>query len=66
MCQLWKTACFLVLLAAGCGGGPGDACKTNDDCQGGFTCQPIEGRDSDFCCPTPPTATDAPNCHPRQ
>ena len=62
-----KTA-FLVValgLAAGlfnCAGptgkGMGESCSSQDDCSTDLTCQPVYGRQGDFCCPTPADAGD--------
>jgi hypothetical protein len=32
------------------GGKAGDKCTTNNDCNSSLTCQPIEGRNADYCC----------------
>jgi hypothetical protein len=63
-----RVFCLLVVGAAfalfGCGGGEqGDDCTKNDDCNGGLICQPIKGREKDYCCPTPPESSEAVHCH---
>jgi hypothetical protein len=53
----------LVMGCAGPGGkGEGDSCGSQDDCSADLTCQPIQGRSGDFCCPAPPDASDKSNC----
>lgn len=55
--------------AAGCAGpvgkGEGEACA-KDECSSNLTCQPIiDGSGTakgDFCCPTPPGASNYANC----
>ena len=42
----------------------GGSCVNTDDCGGGLTCQPIQGRQGDFCCPTPPESSSHVNCKP--
>jgi hypothetical protein len=49
-----------------CGNGHGDECTKDNDCKSNLTCQPIEGRDKTYCCPTPPESSDSANCHPDQ
>ena len=65
-----KIACGVMAAIAGacilgaCGGkGEGDSCSSND-CSADLTCQPISGRTSDYCCPTPPDVSDKATCHP--
>jgi hypothetical protein len=57
-----------VVMAVACAGpigkGEGDSCSSADDCSSNLTCQPIYGRQGDFCCPTPPDAGSAANCQP--
>jgi len=62
-------ACGLAaVLSTACAGptgkGEGDSCTTNDDCSSNLICQPIPGRNSDYCCPTPADAGKAANCQP--
>jgi hypothetical protein len=42
----------------------GGACSKVDDCGGDLSCQPIQGRTGDFCCPAPPESSSHTNCHP--
>jgi hypothetical protein len=42
----------------------GGSCTSNNDCGGNLVCQPIQGRQSDFCCPTPPTTSSHASCQP--
>jgi hypothetical protein len=58
-------ASFAVAACAGPVGGvsEGDSCN-GDDCAQDLTCQPIMGRQGDFCCPTPATMSSKPNCQP--
>jgi hypothetical protein len=50
------------------GGKAGDKCSTNNDCNTSLICQPVEGRDSDYCCPSEgpeQTGANVPtNCQP--
>jgi hypothetical protein len=60
-------ACGLAaVLSAACAGptgkGEGDSCTSNDDCSSNLTCQPVDGRQGDFCCPTPADASSQSNC----
>ncbi len=61
-------ACGLVsaALSAACAGpmgkGEGDSCTSADDCSSNLTCQPVTGRQGDFCCPTPPSTSKEANC----
>ncbi|MFI5302571.1 MAG: hypothetical protein ACHREM_31155 [Polyangiales bacterium] len=58
---------LLVAAAMACGGidkNDGNACTQQSDCGSGLVCQPISGRNQDFCCPTPPTSSSQPNCSP--
>ncbi len=68
---MWKTIITVGLtavLAAGsvaCGAGEGDSCSTQSDCSDqNLTCQPIDGRGGDFCCPTPPQSSSKTSCQP--
>jgi hypothetical protein len=49
------------------GKGEGESCAAADDCGSDLTCQPVEGRGGDFCCPTvgvgAPPSKEA-NCQP--
>jgi predicted small secreted protein len=53
-------------VVAGCAGpggkGEGDSCGSQDDCSADLTCQPIDGRTGDYCCPAPADSSDKPNC----
>ncbi len=40
----------------------GGACSVNDDCGGALICQPVEGRQGDYCCPTPAYSSSHANC----
>ena len=57
-------------LLAGCvAGAEGTECTSNSDCNGLYTCQPIEGRTHHYCCPTlgpeePASEASSPNCQP--
>ena len=55
-------------LAAGCAGqvgkGEGESCSRDEDCNNQLFCQPVQGRQGDFCCPAPATASGEANCHP--
>jgi hypothetical protein len=57
-----------VMMAVACAGplgkGDGDSCSTADDCSSNLTCQAITGRQGEYCCPTPPTASKESNCQP--
>jgi hypothetical protein len=57
---------FGALLFLACSSGQGDSCSTDNDCGANLTCQPVHGRDQNFCCPTPAEASDYQNCHPVQ
>jgi hypothetical protein len=53
--------------AAACAGddkNEGDSCTQQSDCGGNLICQPISGRNQDFCCPTPSTSSTHANCSP--
>jgi hypothetical protein len=57
------------LVVAACeGGGAGAKCSKNSDCNTSLTCQPVSGRDSDYCCgsygPDEPTENIPENCQP--
>jgi hypothetical protein len=60
------SATFVGVMIAACSGGQGDECTTDSDCKTNLTCQPVEGRDKNYCCPTPATQSDYANCHPDQ
>ena len=55
---------FVGLMIVACSGGQGDECTKDTDCKTNLTCQPIEGRNKTYCCPTPPESSDYANCHP--
>jgi hypothetical protein len=55
---------FAGLAIAACSGGQGDTCSADNDCGANLTCQPIRGREKNFCCPTPAESSDETNCHP--
>jgi hypothetical protein len=70
---LVKTSCAIAIVgsllvacgpAASLNKNEGGSCTTADDCGGDLDCQPIQGRQGDFCCPTPPTSSSHPNCQP--
>jgi hypothetical protein len=42
----------------------GASCSSNNDCGGLEVCQPITGRQGDFCCPTPPSSSSHESCQP--
>ena len=44
----------------------GKACSAADDCGGNLTCQPIQGRNQDYCCPTPANESKQSTCQPAQ
>jgi hypothetical protein len=54
---------FVSLAVAACGSGQGDTCSSDSDCGANLTCQPIKGRSSNYCCPTPAETSDESNCH---
>jgi hypothetical protein len=56
-------ACILGACVGPGGKGEGDSCS-DDDCSADLTCQPIDGRTSDYCCPTPADQSDKSTCHP--
>ncbi len=62
------TAVALTAGLFGCAGpmgkGEGEQCATQDDCSTDLTCQPVSGRQGDYCCPTPADAGNSPNCLP--
>ena len=41
----------------------GGTCVESKDCGGNLSCQPIEGRQGNFCCPTPPSSSSEGSCH---
>ena len=51
-----------------CGGKAGDKCSSNNDCNSSLICQPVEGRNADYCCgaegPGQTGANVADNCQP--
>jgi hypothetical protein len=51
-------------LIGACGPLQGQACQKDSDCGSNLSCQPIVGRASNFCCPTPPESSGYENCHP--
>ncbi len=57
---------LVAALSSACAGpigkGEGDSCTTADDCSSNLTCQPITGRQGDYCCPTPPGTSKETNC----
>ena len=55
-------AVALLACAGPVGKGEGDSCSTADDCSSNLTCQPINGRNGDFCCPTPASTSKEGNC----
>ncbi|HEY8040990.1 MAG TPA: hypothetical protein VIF15_14390 [Polyangiaceae bacterium] len=59
-------ACGFAAAVAACAGptgkGEGDSCTGADDCSSNLTCQPISGRQGDFCCPTPASSSKEGNC----
>ena len=57
-------AAIAVACAGPFGKGEGDSCSKADDCSSDLTCQPIWGRQGDYCCPTPADAGKAANCQP--
>jgi hypothetical protein len=67
----WSRAVGVVFAAwslAACVGpaggvGEGDPC-TQDDCAQDLTCQPIQGRQGEYCCPAPASMSSKPNCQP--
>jgi hypothetical protein len=59
-------ASFVGITVLACSGSQGDECTKDSDCKSNLTCQPVEGRDKNYCCPTPATASDYANCHPDQ
>jgi hypothetical protein len=60
------SALFVGITIVACSGGQGDDCTTDSDCKSNLTCQPVEGRDKRYCCPTPATSSDYATCHPDQ
>jgi hypothetical protein len=48
----------VVALSSGCAGNQtgtseGGGCSSDDQCDTDLYCQPVPGRNGDFCCPTP-------------
>jgi hypothetical protein len=58
------TAVSLLACAGPIGKGEGDSCSTADDCSSDLTCQYVQGRTGDFCCPTPAISSKEANCQP--
>jgi hypothetical protein len=56
------TAALSAACAGPLGKGEGDSCSGADDCSSNLTCQHIQGRDGDYCCPTPQSASKEANC----
>jgi hypothetical protein len=54
---------FGALLFLACGSSQGDSCTSDKDCGSNLACQTIRGRTQNYCCPTPPEASDYQNCH---
>lgn len=51
--------------AASVNANEGGACSAqNNDCGGDLSCQPVQGRQGMFCCPTPEESSTQPNCKP--
>ena len=50
--------------AASSNANEGGSCSRASDCGGDLICQPIQGRQGDFCCPTPPQSSGHANCKP--
>jgi hypothetical protein len=67
MAALGLAALASVLVACE-GGKAGDECKSNSDCNNSLVCQPIAGRNADYCCGAygPETAGEniPTNCQP--
>jgi hypothetical protein len=68
-----RSALLAVILAGGVvaaceGGSAGDKCTKQSDCNNSLTCQPVQGRDSDYCCgsygPEVPESDIPANCRP--
>jgi hypothetical protein len=57
-------AAFVGIMVTACSGGQGDECTVDSDCKTNLTCQPVEGRDKNYCCPAPATSSDYATCHP--
>ena len=58
------TAIFVGITIVACSGGQGDECTNDSDCKSNLTCQSVEGRNKNYCCPAPATMSDYANCHP--
>jgi hypothetical protein len=54
---------FAMVTIAACSGSQGDTCTTDSDCHSNLVCQPIQGRASLYCCPTPAESSDYASCH---
>jgi len=67
---MWVVAAAgLASIVVACeGGGAGAKCSKNSDCNTSLTCQPIEGRNADYCCgtygPDEPSESIPENCQP--
>ena len=51
-------ASVLAVLCGGCAGNQtgtseGGGCSSTDECDSTLICQPVTGRNGDYCCPTP-------------
>jgi hypothetical protein len=62
--RFFATAIFVGITIVACSGSQGDECTTDSDCKSNLTCQPVEGRGKNYCCPTPATMSDFASCHP--
>jgi hypothetical protein len=65
-----RIVCVLMAVSAtviACSGdahNEGGTCSTANDCGGNLSCQPVDGRQGNFCCPTPADTSKETNCHP--
>jgi len=57
-----SVACGLLACAGPNGKGEGESCSSQEDCGSDLTCQPITGRQGDFCCPAPADSSTKSNC----
>jgi len=67
ICALTVVGSLLVACgpAASLNANEGGSCSaSNNDCGGDLDCQPIQGRQGEFCCPTPPQSSSHENCQP--
>jgi hypothetical protein len=66
MCALAVAGLFVACgPAASLNGNEGGSCTPqNDNCGGDLICQPIQGRQGYYCCPTPPESSTHPSCKP--